>query len=754
MSEAEDLDPFLLNLCRQLVDAGDQRLIDVSEDDDDDDDYTNSSLEDDDIKRVQDRTELSLKYLPLSEYSQDELQLLSKSLGKSNLRYLEIEAVIGLDWDMILTHQNCTLDEVCVTIQSAHAFEDFAKNLCYNTSLSSLELDYCYPDENDDDDDDKREEEDKENNIDNPSLDIHEKFLKGLMPLTRVVLRGISPQISSTSSTLFDYQGRVMMPCSWQYLTIEDCILTGDNTAWLPCCIKNLHKLVLTNCQLSVATIKVLSEAYLSMSTTADHQNSSRKSNGEVKKLRKNPLQVLDLSNNEWLLSSEEGEDEGSLVNNNDENEGFDDCIRPLEPRPILPSPSSCMTFLSSWLDSLSNLVELNISNSPEIFSNSGMFDLCGTVNQSVRRLSIRHCGLIPSDLQHMVDTFCWLEALDLSENSALASDLLPLTQLENLTEIVMENMFERNINEFERLICSENIGEDTEEKGLNNFLVELLSEESASFRNDQRRRPLERLNLSGNTITKKTLGILSMFTSLKVLILVGCQIEGEGIIELLGGAIPSNQRQASSLREIYLASNIIGDVGALTLTRSMKEQYLPSLKVLHMESNVISVDAFRVFVEDGLVHSRRLESVEVWNDGAITSSQQDDWNELEQIMQHYLLLNQAGRFALFVDGDRDVDDKGNDGIRMNHNIDTNGRNSINDKKVNTNLWPIILEDADLVYGADALYYFLHKRPDLILAPQQLPQKEDKNGVVSLKATPRASSPKSVADVAALFFQS
>ena len=746
MSATEDLDPFLFNLCRQLVDAGDQSLIGVS---DNDGEYTNSSLEEDDNNTLQDHTELSLKSLPLSEYSQDELQLLSKSLGKSNLRYLEIEAVVGLDWDMILTHQNCALDEVCVTIQSAHVFEDFAKNLCYNTSLSSLELDYCYPDENDD----KIEEEGKENNTDSPNLDIHEIFLKGLMPLSRVVLRGLSPQISSISSTLFDYQGRVMMPCSWQYLTIEDCILTRDNTAWLPCCIQNLHKLALTNCQISDGTIKVLSETYLSMSTTTDHQNSSRKSNGEVKKLRKNPLQVLDLSNNEWLLPSEEGKDEGRVVYNNDENECFDG-------RPILPSPS-CMIFLSSWLDSLSNLVELNLSNSPEIFHNcrdagdskGGMFDLCGTVNQSVRRLSIRNCGLIPSDLQHMADTFCWLEALDLSENPALASDLLPLTQLENLTEIVLENMFEQSKSEFERLTCNENTNEYTEERGLRNFLVELLSEESDSCRNE-RRRPLERLNLSGSTITKKTLKILSMFTSLKVLILVGCQIEGEGIIELLGGAIPSNQRQPSSLREIYLASNIIGDVGALTLARSMKKQCLPSLKVLHMESNVISVDAFRVFVEDGLVHSRRLESVEVWNDGAITSSQQDAWSELEQIMQHYLLLNQAGRFALFVDGDRDVNDKGNDGIRMNHNIDTNGRNSTNDKKIDTNLWPIILKDADLVYGADALYYFLHKRPDLIFAPQQLPQNEDKNNAVSLKTMPQASSPKSVADVAVLFLQS
>jgi len=243
------------------------------------------------------------------------------------------------------------------------------------------------------------------------------------------------------------------------------------------------------------------------------------------------------------------------------------------------------------------------------------------------------------------------------------------------------------------------------------------------------------------------------MFTSLKVLILIGCQISGEGLIELLGGTIPSNNKQPSSLREIYLASNIIGDIGALTLARSMKEQYLPSLRTLHMESNVISVNAFRVFVEDGLVHSRRLESVEVWDDGAITSSQQDDWNELDQTMQHYLLLNKAGRFALFVDGDYGVDHKQKDSANMNTKNNTSGSNGIDDNKVSTNLWPIILEDADLVYGADAIYYFLHKRPDLILGSQQ-PQIANEHHSVSFKATPQSISPNGIAETDALFLKS
>ena len=116
--------------------------------------------------------------------------------------------------------------------------------------------------------------------------------------------------------------------------------------------------------------MKILSKEYLSVSNF-DDENSSQSSHrrGEMKekkkKLRKNPLQVLDLSNNVWIPPCDE--------NNNDE------------------SPF-CMTILSSLLDSLSYLVQLDLSDNPEIFHNyrkngnnsCGMFDLCGTVNHSL----------------------------------------------------------------------------------------------------------------------------------------------------------------------------------------------------------------------------------------------------------------------------------------------------------------------------------------------------------------------------------
>ena len=490
--------------------------------------------------------------------------------------------------------------------------------------------------------------------------------------------------------------------------------------------------MVLTNCQLSNSTMKILSEEYLSVSNFDDESSSqSSHRRGEMKekkkKLRKNPLQVLDLSNNVWMPPCDE--------NNNDE------------------SPS-CMTILSSLLDSLSYLVQLDLSDNPEIFHNyrkngnnsCGMFDICGTVNHSLRRFSIRRCELIPLDLQHMVNTFCWLEALDLSENPDLISDLSPLIQLENLTEIVLEDMFESRSNDAKNHPCDlNNNGIDNghvNDNGLRTLLFDLASEENGTdscHRLTQRRRPLERLNLSGNTINSGTLTALSMFTSLKVLILVGCQLKGDGLIELLG--------HSSSLKELYIASNIIGDSGILSLAQSIKEQRLPYLKVLHMKSNVFSVNAFREFVNDGLAHSKRLESVEVSNTGAITSSitssQQDHWNILEQMMQHYLLLNQAGRFTLFVDH-YSAEEKGKD-----TSIKSVSTNNICDNKIPTNLWPIILEDADLVYGADALYYFLHKRPDLIISSQHSQGENNCQKLAYNNTLSQTTSPKSVTDIAA-----
>jgi len=734
-----DFDPSLADIRRQLVSAEEQM-----DDNIDDDTFAEA------FSRMEGNGEMvEGHFASLSQYTRDELKSLSKHLGTSRLNYLEIEGVNELDWGAILSHEKCELHDLRVTIKSPRALADLAKALCNNTSLSILELDYYHND--DDSQDEEAEKQGYDNdmfankvpkNVTESSLSLNEIFFEALMPLQHVILRGITP-IRPTASILFDDLDHATT-CSWQHLTIEDCDLTQENTTWLPLCITNLEEMVIRNCELSGATIQVLSEAYLTASASTP-RNFSRKSCGERR--RKNPLRVLNLSNNDWLMPSNDrnsdAEKESLSIVPFDE-EIFSNYDSHCEERTVL-SPLSFTGYLGSWLDSLSNLVELDLSENPQLFhrsmvhGNRGMNDLCGTVNQSLKRLSLRNCQLIPSGLHQIVSTFCWLEAIDLSENPALISNISLLSQLEYLTELVLENLIKYDTNdafEFERRVSDEEFDWETEGNGLTDLLLELLSGESASVPDNysgtrgiirHRQKPLERINLSGNIINKKTLQILSSFNSLEVLILMGCQINGDGIIELLSSTNNCSPR-CSSLREVYLASNTIGDIGMLALAQSMKDQRLPLLKVLNLESNVISVEAFRVFVEEGLLHSKRIQYVQVSNNGAITRNQQHIWNEIEQKMEHNLLLNQAGRFTLFVDGDCNLDDEnreevyeGNDGFCKN--------------KISTNVWPLILEDADSIYGTDALFYFLNKRPDLFLASSK-PQVSNLYYSTPLKSAP------------------
>jgi len=665
------------------------------------------------------------QYLNLSQYSREELQLLSKSLGKSRLASLEIEGVPELDWDAILNQNNCTLEDVRVIIKSSRGLENLARALCKNTSLKLLELDYHHLD------DDLSEETIEEQyhipkHTIGSSFSLNEIFFEALMPLEHVILRGITPM---TPSREFYNNLDHATKCSWRHLTIEDCDLTQENNQWLSSCITNLEEIVIKNCELSGATIQVLSEAYLTASAFKSHDFSRNSRRG---RRRKNPLKVLILSNNDWLLSSNDENTDAQYVHVHDclkdERESFN-FGNYLEERTTMSSPS-CMSILSSWLDSLSNLVELDLSNNPSLFhmgtehGERGMDDLCGTVNQSLKRLSLRNCRLTPNDLSQIVNTFCWLEAIDLSENPRIISKISIISQLEYLTELVLENLIDYGTNEtfeFERRMSDEELDWEAHGDEITDLLLELLNCENANFPDEylrqrvfrtHRQKPLQRLNLSGNILSKKTLKILSLFDSLEVLILMGCQINSDGIIELLS-SINNCTLRTSPLKELYLASNVIGDIGILTLAQSIKDQSLPLLKFLNLESNVISLEAFRVFVEEGLEHSHRIQYVQVSDDGAITSNQQYAWSEIEQKMEHILLLNQAGRFTLFVDGNFNLDGKYNSEEGLLYSCGNEGNDTTRKNKIPSDMWPSILENADSIYGTDALFYFLQKRPDL-----------------------------------------
>jgi hypothetical protein len=690
---------FLNDLCRRLME----------------DDVAYSTPSRQDTARDDDNQEESwitedgfvcLTSLPLADYCNTELKMLSESLGRSRtMECLEVDAVDGLDWNHIVGREDCTLAELIVTVRSQQALGILASALCRNSSLARLDLNYV--DASINVSDDAESVEDDHSSSTEALVDMsdvyasinHNLLLEAIKPLSQVTIRGISPQQLPASSKCNT------MPCSWQHLTLENCDATHVISSWIRPAIASLQKLNITNCRLTPETIECLSEAYLEYST---HQRQEKQTK---KRVHKAPLRALNLSNITW--DNEEGNDR--------EGSGNTDSF-------ALPGLSS-MAFLASWMDSLSYLLELNLSDNHQLFaSNEGslaMANLCGTVNQSLKRLSLRHCGLRPSDLSLMVSTFCWIEGLDLSENSGLLDNMLPLMSLEHLTELVLENMSENGLDQ-EPTSRANDFVTSNKARGIETLLKAIHREEErqdleANKQNGNGRRPLERLNLAGNSLDTRALEAIASLTSLKVLILVGCQMESRSIHSLL----EDEHEKARPLpwEELYLQCNNIGDEGAMTLAHNLKNGRMSSLRVLQLESNIFTLKATKSLINDGLVHSRRLVSMGLWPFGAVTSNQQSIWEQIQQTMEHYLLLNQAGREVLFLDRQ-------------------DGNQSQKNKVIPRSVWPFLLGGADQVYGANALYYFLHKRPDLISFTKKQAATKD-----CPKAPTPKQSPKSVMDM-------
>jgi hypothetical protein len=102
--------------------------------------------------------------------------------------------------------------------------------------------------------------------------------------------------------------------------------------------------------------------------------------------------------------------------------------------------------------------------------------------------------------------------------------------------------------------------------------------------------------------------------------------------------------------------------------------------------------------------------------------------------MNHYLLLNQSGRSVLYLDkldGDQQEEPQGDMAYKRN-------------KTIPSYVSPMILESADMVYGANAIYCFLHKCPDLILSSDN-PQKPSIGSPFKIHST-TTNSPRSVTD--------
>ncbi|KAG7368411.1 hypothetical protein IV203_031154 [Nitzschia inconspicua] len=651
-------DPFLYNLCRKRISPPAELKEDLHKRE------VEQGPKDDGV--------LNLTSLQLDEYSNDQLNSLSRSIGRATaVEYLELNGVDRLNWNTILGQDNCSLRELVVTIQSQKALGELAWALSYNTSLVRLELNYF-------------EEPRTNKSINFSAIDVSDVYasinqnllLEAMRPIQQIVVRGLSPKCLLKSSSC---QSK---PCSWYHLTLEDCNLKYAADSWIAPAIHSLQAIILCKCQLSAETIQSLSEAYLEYSTRRN--SSEQEFKRKKKKTRKTPLQVLNLSSNTW------DDDRQNNGENKTDVNGSGSIVE------TLSLPESCLSSLATWMDSLSNLVELDLSNNPQLFlTGRGMGDLCSTLNNSLQRLSLRHCGLCPADLRALVSTFFWIEALDLSENSALMKDLSPLLSLEYLSELVLENMSENG------LTSSTSDAPIPGACGLNTYLQALVHEKRSSkdyLVENPIHKPIKSLNLSGNILQEESLLALSALSSLRVLILINCQLESRGLTQLLRGGQIISERCAVNWKELYLGYNNIGDDGAVALARALKNQHLSSLRVLQLDSNIISLTALKALVHDGLAHSSCLESMTLWDVGASTTNQQSAWQDVEKLMHHYLLLNQAGRVLLFLDrrGGEEYD-------------------GVDKKEFCRLLWPIILEQADRVYGANALYHFLQKRPDIVL---------------------------------------
>jgi hypothetical protein len=386
----------------------------------------------------------------------------------------------------------------------------------------------------------------------------HLMFFQALQPLQEVILKGISPQPIPTTMTTV-----ISLSC-WEHLTYEYCDLTNlasssssSDLSWISYCIPTLEELVLMNCTMTQDIIQNLSDAYLTYSTQQQQQQQQqqqksqhrKRSSSKKIKVRKNPLQVLDLSDNtSWLNETTKDENDGTTVNDSSDN-NVDHGIMMMVSSQQNKPPSCMASFLaSSWMDSLSNLVELNLSYNSKLFigDHKAMADLCTTVNQSLKRLSLRHCHLSPFDLHLLVSTFCWIKAIALSENPELLDDLSPLLYLENLKEVILENMSsdddDNNVGKTNDKTKSNKLNE----QGFAYFLYAIQDVHGEGKENDyndcsrgfisvKKQQQIESLNLSGNNLDEDTLAALSCCDFLKVLILVGCQLQSEGLITLLG---------------------------------------------------------------------------------------------------------------------------------------------------------------------------------------------------------------------------
>lgn len=176
-------------------------------------------------------------------------------------------------------------------------------------------------------------------------------------------------------------------------------------------------------------------------------------------------------------------------------------------------------------------------------------------------------------------------------------------------------------------------------------------------------------LDLSGNWISPNVLTSLFYFSG-SVLKLNGCHLTNDDLHTLL--------RSKRSWRELHLSYNRITNLNGIKT--AFRNQRLPQLESLHLHQNPLTETSLTTCIPHTLQVLQISSSIPP---PPITQPAPSSPTSVSDELQHSLMLNRAGKSLLY-------------------------------KDYPLALWPWILDQAQQVYGRDAIFDFLRHRPDLL----------------------------------------
>jgi hypothetical protein len=278
------------------------------------------------------------------------------------------------------------------------------------------------------------------------------------------------------------------------------------------------------------------------------------------------------------------------------------------------------------------------------------------------RNHTLRHLTISDSASNHatwfptVLPENCTLETIDLSENA------LELNQCRAICESLRGSSCLRELN----LSANDIVFDDHGAQALNDLLENT---------------PLRMMNVGENQITTQGIAVLADGlrgnSFLRELCLKDCEITDEGLIQL-GEALVEN----STLEIIRLEDNTFGDDAVSRFFQLLPQ--MDGLKELGLTELDVDSEELYSAVVDGLQENTSLQWItwcgEIWHEEAPS--------DIKALIDFYLSLNRNGRKFL-------------EPPLTSH--------------VTASLWPSVLAKMSSPQDTSLLYYFLQKKPELLV---------------------------------------